>query len=485
MRVLKMGFCLILLFFFMGEGFTASAAEGPIKKVMTVNQTYKAAFTSDRGNNHWWWSASQLPNPGGVYVITKINGSMKLTGTAYDPEIHLASGDNSQTEYMVHDVLNRELNYTKGEGVGFRYLFLGIRGESYTNYGVEVTINTIEYLSYPMNVDVKLTPEKYVELRITSPGGFYSIPKIKTRVEAISDGNRLLPGSNAGASTYTDTSVNIGRTYKYRVYAGATDDTYRGLSILGDYSILVPSPMDETKEIAEQARDAAREASQNASLANQNAYNAWQAALDTKKQVIQSESNINNKLDTMETNLKNDFNNRISLAENNITKKLGDVETNLKTDITNMGTNINNKLGDMESSLKTDITNLGSDINSKLANINTSIVNMQSSSPPTLIKVAGYNKATATKNSTFKVSMTYSGANEYRWKLDGGDWSSWTNLKAHDESGYFTASGVNGAGTHTVMVEIRQASTVNDPATGKPTPAYSPVAKGQFSFFKL
>ncbi|MED0709722.1 hypothetical protein, partial [Aneurinibacillus aneurinilyticus] len=266
MRVLKMVFCLILLFFFMGEGFTASAAEGPIKKVMTVNQTYKAAFTSDSGNNHWWWSASQLPNPGGVYVITKINGSMKLTGTAYDPEIHLASGDNSQTEYMVHDVLNRELNYTKGEGVGFRYLFLGIRGESYTNYGVEVTINTIEYLSYPMNVDVKLTPEKYVELRITSPGGFYSIPKIKTRVEVISDGNRLLSGSNAGTSTYTDTSVNIGRTYKYRVYAGATDDTYRGLSILGDYSILVPSPMDETKEIAEQARDAAREASQNASV---------------------------------------------------------------------------------------------------------------------------------------------------------------------------------------------------------------------------
>lgn len=229
-----------------------------------------------------------------------------------------------------------------------------------------------------------------------------------------------------------------------------------------------------TPEQAKQLKDAA-----------QNSYNAWQAALDAKRQVIQSESNINNKLDTMENSLKNDFNNRISLAENNITKKLGDVESNLKTDITNMGTNINNKLGDMESNLKTDITNLGSDINKKLANINTSIVNIQSSNPPTLIKVAGYNKATATKNNTFKVSMTYSGANEYRWKLDGGDWSSWTSLKAHDESGYFTASGVNGAGTYTVMVEIRQASTVNDPATGKPTPAYSPVAKGRFSFFKL
>ncbi|MED4732211.1 hypothetical protein P9597_29645 [Aneurinibacillus migulanus] len=62
-----------------------------------------------------------------------------------------------------------------------------------------------------------------------------------------------------------------------------------------------------TPEQAKQLRDAA-----------QNSYNAWQAALDAKKQVIQSESNINKKLDTMENNLKNDFNNRISLAENNI-----------------------------------------------------------------------------------------------------------------------------------------------------------------------
>ncbi|MED0893142.1 hypothetical protein ABEX18_16600 [Aneurinibacillus migulanus] len=62
-----------------------------------------------------------------------------------------------------------------------------------------------------------------------------------------------------------------------------------------------------TPEQAKQLRDAA-----------QNSYNAWQAALDAKKQVIQSEININKKLDTMENNLKNDFNNRISLAENNI-----------------------------------------------------------------------------------------------------------------------------------------------------------------------
>ncbi|MGG3863979.1 hypothetical protein [Aneurinibacillus aneurinilyticus] len=231
-------------------------------------------------------------------------------------------------------------------------------------------------------------------------------------------------------------------TYKGDSWWGDSSGSFEqndGWIRLGSYSFIVKRPVEATLT-PEQAKQL-KEASQNASLAKDYAWNSWQATL-----------NLDRKIDTVENNLKNAFDSRLSTVENN---------------------------------LRNDISNLNSDLTNKLANINTSISNLQNFVTPTLTKVSGYNKATATKDSTFKVSLEYSAANEYRYNIDGSGWSTWTSLDSHDNNGYFTIGGISGNGVHTVVVEIRQATTSTDPQTKAPVTTYSPAAKGKYSFFKL
>ncbi|ERI07287.1 hypothetical protein HMPREF0083_04620 [Aneurinibacillus aneurinilyticus ATCC 12856] len=218
-----------------------------------------------------------------------------------------------------------------------------------------------------------------------------------------------------------------------RSEAGSSNDVDDKIGITIDKPITATLTPEQAKQL--------KDASQNASLAKDYAWNSWQATL-----------NLDRKIDTVENNLKNAFDSRLSTVENN---------------------------------LRNDISNLNSDLTNKLANINTSISNLQNFVTPTLTKVSGYNKATATKDSTFKVSLEYSAANEYRYNIDGSGWSTWTSLDSHDNNGYFTIGGISGNGVHTVVVEIRQATTSTDPQTKAPVTTYSPAAKGKYSFFKL
>jgi len=121
------------------------------------------------------------------------------------------------------------------------------------------------------------------------------------------------------------------------------------------------------------------------------------------------------------------------------------------------------------------INDTNTNLDSKLSNLQNSVTNIQNYIAPTLNSVTGHNNATATKGSSFKVSLDYSGANEYRIKLDDGSWSGWMSLSDHDSNGYFTVSGISSSGMHTIYVEIR----FNGGTSA------SPVAKGKVTLFKL
>ncbi|MED0675284.1 hypothetical protein ABEV55_14620 [Aneurinibacillus thermoaerophilus] len=225
---------------------------------------------------------------------------------------------------------------------------------------------------------------------------------------------------------------------------------------------------------AKAARIAAEQASQNASNAKISADTAANNALNAKvsadsakvsadiaanRTIYTGGGEDNNKTAaTLSKEAKDkaiEAYNRVGLAETNINNAINNSNNDLTSKINNLHNNLNDTISNLQN------------------NINESITNIQNSMSPVLIKVSGYKQATATRGSTFNVSLAYSGATQYRYKIDDSDsWSAWTSLEAHDKNGYFTASGISGDGMHTIFVEIRNSQA-------------GPTAKGKITIFKL
>jgi len=99
-------------------------------------------------------------------------------------------------------------------------------------------------------------------------------------------------------------------------------------------------------------------------------------------------------------------------------------------------------------------------VENKIDNLETKVANIENnmstgdSAPPTITSVKGYNGATCTTGTTFKVvvkaSDNSSDSLEFRVKADSGSWSNWTSI-----SNYAVATGISGGGAHTISVEVR------------------------------
>ncbi|KIV58951.1 hypothetical protein [Aneurinibacillus migulanus] len=264
MKFLKALLCSLLVFSVLGGG---SASAAPIEKTLVVDQHYKMEFNEGSGSNTYWRSYQELPMPKNVlFSITKINGTVtplkQATSYGVNYGDYISFGGNWVES--VSDVMNKKLTPNSSDGYGARFLMLWASADKkYDEYGVDVHVKTIEYIEYPIQVDLTITPEKYVRINVHEKDRAY-LPNLRIQAVAVSDGNRKL---ESWGSTIEDTLVQIGKTYRYEIYGVLTNPGKSvPLEYLGTYSVLVPSPMDETKQIAEQARDAAREASQNASI---------------------------------------------------------------------------------------------------------------------------------------------------------------------------------------------------------------------------
>jgi hypothetical protein len=149
----------------------------------------------------------------------------------------------------------------------------------------------------------------------------------------------------------------------------------------------------------------------------------------------------------------------------------------INTNVTNIQSGVNS-LQTSTNNIQTGVNNLqttANNIQSSVSSIQTSVNNITSVMPPTLNKVTGYNGATATSSTSFNVSLDYTNANEYSYKIDGGSWSTWYSLSTHDTLGYLTVPGISGTGMHTVYIQIR------NNVSGQ----ISPGAKGKVVVFKL
>ncbi|MTI82375.1 MAG: hypothetical protein FH756_00440 [Firmicutes bacterium] len=111
-------------------------------------------------------------------------------------------------------------------------------------------------------------------------------------------------------------------------------------------------------------------------------------------------------------------------------------------------------------------------VENKIDNLETVVANIENnmstgdSAPPSIMSVKGYNGATCTTGTTFKVvvkaSDNSSDSLEFRVKADSGSWSNWTSI-----SNYAVATGISGGGAHTINVEVRDqaGNAANDTMT--------------------
>jgi hypothetical protein len=123
-----------------------------------------------------------------------------------------------------------------------------------------------------------------------------------------------------------------------------------------------------------------------------------------------------------------------------------------------------------QSSLSNQLNNLQNSLSNQMNQLQTNITNtVQSAMPPILFKVYGYNGANATSSTSFKVSLDYTNATDYRYAVDG-NWSNWYSLSGYN--GYITVDGLISKAMHQITVEIRNGTT-------------GQTARGSMTVFKL
>lgn len=268
--------------------------------------------------------------------------------------------------------------------------------------------------------------------------------------------NGILLGTTT-VTNFQDNGVEPGQTYNYSI----TTTNPGGESAGEHLNFYVPKPeVTRTLEAAEAAKAAA------------------EAAKAAAQSVAGDISYIKNtQLVNIEGSLRDSSGNTIISITKNIQSALnsgGSIYSALRD---GKGTTLEAARDAVEAAKKAEDAakqgekNIKDTITEGNKNLNDKIDNIQTLLPPTLTKVSGYNRATATSSTTFNVSLDFSNASEFRYQVDGGAWSSWTSLASYNASGYFSIN-VSSAGAHTVNVQLRNKA---DGAT----------ATGSMTFFKL
>jgi hypothetical protein len=280
--------------------------------------------------------------------------------------------------------------------------------------------------------------------------------------------------------TLTTWNYNLGGgMYQHIKLVATVDNCYTYNSMNGYLNQSIYSVIAD-QQTAQAAADNAYAANQAAQAAVSYAQNASTQASNASSYASQALNWLNGtwcgyNLGTVGQNATNAMNNSAT-ANNYLTN--GSYGLNaINTNVTNIQSGVNS-LQTSTNNIQTGVNNLqttANNIQTSVSNIQTSVNNITSVMPPTLNKVTGYNGATATSSTSFNVSLDYTNADEYSYKIDSGAWSTWSSLSGHDSLGYLTVQGFSGTGMHTVYIQIR------NNVSGQ----ISPVAKGKVVVFKL
>jgi hypothetical protein len=129
---------------------------------------------------------------------------------------------------------------------------------------------------------------------------------------------------------------------------------------------------------------------------------------------------------------------------------------------------------DLAQQAVTGITGAQTSLSNQMNGLQSNITNIQNFMAPPLNKISGYLNTTVTSSSSINLTLDYSQANEYQYRIDNGSWSSWTSLASHDANGYLTVPGLT-SGFHTIYIQIRDNNGT----------VVSPAAKGSITVQKL
>jgi len=315
----------------------------------------------------------------------------------------------------------------------------------YYDTGFNITAE-IEYTYrvFQPTVDLRLNEDKHVVINVAIPSRY------KILVDNVSNGTHLVGN---GGNDIVDMSVTPGQTYFYKV---VVQSAYGSMQIYYG-KILVPSDAYEAKIAAQQAQQAAQQAQQAAQQAASGVNYIQNNILSTSAGVVQDSQGT-------------------VLMEARLAKIKADQAVTAIGNVENKVDNIQNKVGNIESQLsdvQNQISSQLSAVQNQLNQVNNNIANAM---PPILMKVKGYNGATATKTSSIRLVLEYANANKYRYRLNGGSWSAW---QAIPSDGVVTVSGLTSPGVYTIQIEIR-----NEPA-GYAGTAPLPAATGSFTVYRL
>lgn len=280
---------------------------------------------------------------------------------------------------------------------------------------------------------------------------------------------------------YTGLSKIVSKSFSFDAKT-ASYDKYGNLFIAGTGGKVIsvaPSGTtfsDNSSYVAPNVGDA-KTAAQNAESAAEAAQTAAQAAQDGTNTIINSylsttagiiqDSSGNTALSVAKQASQN------ALLSNNQTIYTGGGADNNKS-----AAQLSKEGKDLSQQAVTGITNAQTQLSDKLdtlqSNFNNSITNIQNFMAPPLNRISGYLNTTVTSGSSINLTLDYSQANEYQYRIDNGSWSSWTSLASHDANGYLTVPGLT-SGFHTIYIQIRYNNGT----------VVSPAAKGSITVQKL
>ncbi len=306
-----------------------------------------------------------------------------------------------------------------------------------------VTLKEVNYIVFDYYIYLEVTAAKGIDFGVVSNlgrgqrMGWIAVARKGTGTENINFSYRML-GAN---SKYTDTAGVLGKGYEIIVgvtYLSSETSGYPNVATrhIQTVKIFIPDSAYEGLEAANAAKKAADEAKTAAADANQKVnriINDSLAVRDANGNII----------------VENGQPKIINLSEE--LKSTKNLITSLDQAISNNQNSINERLNQLSENVNSNITNM----EEKLDQLNQNfITNIQSYLPPILLKVHGYKNATATTSGNFRISIDYTNATEYRYKINDGSWTEWASLSSHDSIGYITTIGY-GYGANIVSIEIR------------------------------
>ncbi|GIM47682.1 hypothetical protein DNHGIG_32310 [Collibacillus ludicampi] len=330
---------------------------------------------------------------------------------------------------------NYSITFDPSQSAGLKRI--AVRAPFWSGGGAQfnITITEIDYIVYNWdNISTQISQDRHVQIVLNS-----SVPMPNVYLKAYNEttGNTLYISGQTGTQfVFDDKNVNPEHYYTYDLYweiGWATDINYSLRTpypwvYIGTYTIKVPS---------------------DATLAYQAATAAQQAAQQAQASADQVNSIVNSTL-TVSAGVVQDSSGTVLTAARAAQQAAQQANTGIQ--------NLSNQMGNLQNTLNT---------------VNNSINNIQTLLPPTLKKISGYNGATATSSTLFKVTLDYTNATDYRVAVDG-NWSGWNSLSSYQTTGYIPVTLPSSPGMHQITVQIRNGSG-----------STAPTDQASMSVFKL